>query len=169
MVKRTNPLRIRLPQGWPESVKSVMLRVISLAQFSMAYTRGWAVNSPIPRLRLKAENDQLKQDLALLKKEIRIKKARMNRIDSHKRPHCAPSERLSILEVRAAKAWSVRETDAALRFLLLLPGPRFALGWVGDDFEQVAGGDVQGAALADDPEVCYGARKPKLRMLYGSS
>ena len=44
MVKRTNPLRIRLPRGWPQSVKSAMLRVISLAQFSMAYTRGWAVS-----------------------------------------------------------------------------------------------------------------------------
>ena len=91
MVKRTNPLRIRLPRGWPQSVKSATLHVISLAQFSMAYTRGWAVNCPIARLRLKAENDQLKQDLALLKEEIRIKDARMNPIDPHKRPPYAPT------------------------------------------------------------------------------
>ncbi len=83
MVKRTNPLRIPLPGGWPQSVKSAMLHVISLVQFGMAYTRGWEVNSPIARLRLKAENDQLKQDLALLKEEIRITDARLNRIDPH--------------------------------------------------------------------------------------
>ena len=92
-----------------------MLHVISLAQFGMAYTRGWAVNSPIARLRLKVENDQLKQDLALLKEEIRIKDARMNRIDPHKRPHYVPTERLSILELRAARAWSVRHTAQAFQ------------------------------------------------------
>ena len=73
MVNRTNPLRIPLPGGWPQSVKSAMPRVISLAQFSMAYTRGWAVNSPIARLWRKAENEQLRQQVALLKEEIRIK------------------------------------------------------------------------------------------------
>ena len=113
MVQRTNLLRIPLPKGWHRRVKSAMLHVISLTQYSMAYTRGWAVNSPIARMRLKAENDQLKQDLVLLKEEIRIKDARMNRIDPLKRPHYEPTERLSILELRAARAWSVRQTAQA--------------------------------------------------------
>ncbi len=114
MVKRTNPLRIRLPKGWHRRVKSAMLHVISLAQYSMAYTRGWAVNSPIARLRLKAENDRLKQHVAFLTEEIRIKDARINRIDPLKRPHYAPTERLSILELRAARAWSVRHVETRL-------------------------------------------------------
>ncbi len=73
MVKRTNPPTIPLPRGWPQSVKSSMLHVISLAQFGMAYTPGWAVNTPIARLRLKAENEQLRQQVALLREEIRTK------------------------------------------------------------------------------------------------
>jgi putative transposase len=87
-----------------------MLHVISLAQFALAYTRGWAVNSPIVRVRLKAENDRLKQEIALLKEEIRIKDVRMERIDPPKRPHYAPTERMSILKLRAARCWSGQRT-----------------------------------------------------------
>ena len=36
----TNLPRIPLPKGWPTQIKSAMLHVISLAQFSMAYTLG---------------------------------------------------------------------------------------------------------------------------------
>ena len=61
MTTHGNPPRIPLPRGWPQSVKVAMLHVISLAQFGMAYTRGWAISSPISRIRLKAENDRLKQ------------------------------------------------------------------------------------------------------------
>ena len=50
--------KVTLPDGWCERVRSAMLGVISLAQYAMAATRSWAVNSPIARLRLKAENDQ---------------------------------------------------------------------------------------------------------------
>ena len=99
-----------LPRGWPKSVKSAMLQVISLAHYAMSYTRSWAVNSPIARLRLKAENERLCQRVAFINEEIRIKDARMKRIDPHKRPHYAPTERLSILELRAAIALSVRQT-----------------------------------------------------------
>ncbi|MEE9294615.1 MAG: hypothetical protein V3W34_06615 [Phycisphaerae bacterium] len=105
MTKHTNPPRIPLPRGWPRRVKSAMLHVISLAQYSMAYTRGWAANSPVARVRLKAENERLKQQVALIMEEIRIKDARTNRVAPHKRPHYAPTERLSILELRAAHGW----------------------------------------------------------------
>ena len=69
--------RISLPKLWPTRVKSAMLHVISLAQFSMAYSRGWAADSVTPRLRLKARVDQLEQEVALLREEIRIKDVRM--------------------------------------------------------------------------------------------
>ena len=46
---------IPLPRGWPSRVKSAILHVISLAQFTLAYTRGWAANSPNSRIRLAAE------------------------------------------------------------------------------------------------------------------
>ncbi len=113
MAKNSDLLRIPLPRGWPRRVRSATLQVISLAQFALAYTRGWAVNSQVARVRLKAENDRLRQHVALLTEEIRIKDARMKRIEAHKRPHYAPIERMSILELRAARAWSSRQTADA--------------------------------------------------------
>jgi putative transposase len=87
-----------------------MVHAISLAQFAMAYARSWAVNSPVVRVRLKAENDRLKQEVALLNEEIRIKDVRMERIDPCKRPHYAPTERMAIVELRAARCWSGQRT-----------------------------------------------------------
>jgi hypothetical protein len=37
--------RILLPKSWTKHVRSGVLHVISLAQFTTAYTRGWAANS----------------------------------------------------------------------------------------------------------------------------
>jgi hypothetical protein len=47
-----------------------MLHIIALAQYAVVYTRGWAVNSQVARVRLKAENDQLRQYVPLLTEEI---------------------------------------------------------------------------------------------------
>ncbi len=110
MTSRRNPTRIPLPACWSHHTTSAMLHVISLAQFALNHARGWAVNSPIARVRLKVENDRLEQNIALMNEEIRIKDARMERIDSHRRPHYAPTERMAILELRAARAWSARQT-----------------------------------------------------------
>ena len=110
MAKHIILQEVPLPRLWPRTVKSAMLQVISLAQYAAAQTRSWAVNSPIARIRLKAESDRLCQQVAFLNEEIRIKDARMSRIDPCRRPHYASTERLSILELRAARAWSVRQT-----------------------------------------------------------
>ena len=67
---------VLLPPNWPRRVKSALLHVIALAQYAAAYTRGWAANSRLARLRLKAENDQLRREVALLAEEIRIKDGR---------------------------------------------------------------------------------------------
>ena len=91
MTKHSNPLNIQLPRSWPRSVKVAMLHVISLAQFGMAYTRGWAVNSPIARIRLKGENERLRQHAVLLMEELRIKDARMMRIPAPERTHYLPT------------------------------------------------------------------------------
>ena len=47
MTKHKNLPSIPLPNGWPRRVKATMLHVISLVQYALAYTRSWAVNSPI--------------------------------------------------------------------------------------------------------------------------
>ncbi|MDP6718451.1 MAG: hypothetical protein QGF59_07385, partial [Pirellulaceae bacterium] len=103
-------LRIPRPKKWSTRVKSAMLHVISLAQFSMAYSRGWAADSVTPRLRLKARVDQLEQEVALLREEIRIKDVRMVSVSPHRRPQYSPLERMAILELRAAHCWSRQQT-----------------------------------------------------------
>ena len=48
-----------------------VVHVISLAHFSLSYARGWAADSVNTRVRLKAENDRLRQEVALLREELR--------------------------------------------------------------------------------------------------
>jgi hypothetical protein len=87
-----------------------MIHAISLAQYATVYTRSWAVDSMNGRVRLKAENDQLRQEISLLYEELRIKDIRSGRIPPHKRPHYPPTERMAILELRAARGWTLEQT-----------------------------------------------------------
>ena len=107
---------IPLPPTWPEHTKSAIVHAIALAQFVLTHVRGWCVNSRIARVRLAAECDILREEVSLLREELRIKDARMARIPARSRPHYPPAERLAILELRAARAWSVAQ--CARRFLL---------------------------------------------------
>ena len=75
MSNSQNPAKIPLPKGWKKHVHSAVLHVLSLAQYAAVYTRGWAADSVNKRVRLKAEVDQLTQEIALLREEIRIKDA----------------------------------------------------------------------------------------------
>jgi transposase InsO family protein len=78
-----------------------MLQVISLAQYAAVYTRSWAVDSLNGRVRLRAENERLRQEVALLREEIRIKDTRMASLAPQRRPQYAPVERLASLQLRA--------------------------------------------------------------------
>jgi predicted RNA polymerase sigma factor len=62
------------------------------------------------RVRVKAQNDRLLEELAQREEEIRIKDARMARMVPHRRPHYPPTERMAILELRAARGWSLEQT-----------------------------------------------------------
>ena len=110
MSKRADPPHIDFPQGWPRRVKSAVLHAVALAQYVMTYTRGWAIDIGVARLRLKAENHRLQQEVALLREEIRIKDARMKRVEPQRRPHYVPTERMAILELCAARGWSAQQT-----------------------------------------------------------
>ena len=105
--------RIPLPKHWTRHVRSAVLHVISLAQYAAVYSRSWASNSINERVRLKAESDRLRQESALQREETRIKDARMARIAPHRRPHYPPPERMAILELRAARGWSLEQTADA--------------------------------------------------------
>ena len=80
--------------------------MISLAQFTLAYTRGWAANSPNSRIRLKAELDRALQKITLLQEEVRIKDVRMAQISPHRRPYYPSTARMAILQLKAARNWS---------------------------------------------------------------
>jgi len=99
MPAQTIPASIPLPKAWPARVRSAVLCAI----------RGRAADSGVALLRLKAEIARLQQDVAMLREEIRIKDARMARVDPHKRPHFAPTDRMAILELRAARCWSQQQ------------------------------------------------------------
>ncbi len=101
---------IPLPKHWNDHARSAVLHVISLAQLACAYARGWAADSPNARVRLTAERDRLQQTVALLREKLRIHHARMARMPPQKRPHDTPSERMAILEIRAAQGWSLEQT-----------------------------------------------------------
>jgi transposase InsO family protein len=67
-------------------------------------------------VRLAGENDQLRTEVAMLREELRIKDARLARIEPRNRPHYPPAERLAILALRAARGWGAAAT--ARRFHL---------------------------------------------------
>lgn len=110
MAKPAAILSTTLPAGWPKYVRSAAIHAISLAQVALTSTRSWAANSWNARIRLKAENDRFRQELSLLQEELRIKDTRMLRIPAQNRPHYPPMERLAILELRAARGWSLTQT-----------------------------------------------------------
>ena len=103
-------LKLQLPKSWPATVRSAMWHVIPLAKYAAVYTRGWAADSPNARVRVRAEGVRSQEDASRLREELRIKDARMTRIPSRRRPFYTPTERLSILEMRAARDWSVEQT-----------------------------------------------------------
>ena len=106
------PPTIPLPKSWTKHVRTAMLHVISLAQYAAAYTRSWAADSTNGRIRIKAENDRAQQEVVLLREEMRIKDARMALINPHRR-YFPPTERMAILELRAARGWSREQTADA--------------------------------------------------------
>src|SRR6266704_3663665 len=96
-----------LPRGWPRRVRSAVIQVISLARTSMALTQGWASESMNHQLRRRAEGDRLQQEIQLLREEIRIKDARMEQLETHRRRHYPPTQRPAL---RAARSWSLAQT-----------------------------------------------------------
>jgi transposase InsO family protein len=104
---------ISLPSAWPKNVKSAVLHVVSLAHYAIICARGWAANSINARVRISSDNARLKQDNQLLREELRIKDARTAKIDPRHRPYYPPIERMAILELKAARGWSLAQTARA--------------------------------------------------------
>ncbi len=108
--------RFPLPKSWPQSVKTAVLHVIALAHVAIVHSRSIVVNSPNARMRLAGDLQGAFDEISLLEEELRIKDARMTMIDPHRRPHYRRTERMAILELKAARGWSQSETSR--RFLV---------------------------------------------------
>lgn len=102
--------RVPLPRGWRSHPKSAALHAISLGRFSILHIRGAAASHVQRRVRLAAQVERLREECALLREEVRIKDARMGHIPPQRRPHYSPLERMAILELRAARGWSLKQT-----------------------------------------------------------
>jgi hypothetical protein len=92
-----------LPRGWTSHVKSAVLHAVALAQSAVLAACGKVASDASIVTRLLAENRRLRE-------QMRIKDARMQRIEPRNRPHYPPRERLAILEMRAACGWSLERT-----------------------------------------------------------
>jgi transposase InsO family protein len=113
MAGHRKPSPIPLPKGWKRSIKSAVVQLMSLARFAFLHASGSAGSSPNRAQRLAADHNRLDAEVALLREELRLKDARMVRIAPQHRPHYAPTERLAILELRAARGWSLERTARA--------------------------------------------------------
>jgi len=104
------PPQIHLPKGWQDCVQSAVLHAVALAHYAIVNARAWATDSINARVRFAAENDRLHAACALLGEEIRIKDTRIAQIAPQRRPHYGPHERMAILELRAGRGWSLKQT-----------------------------------------------------------
>ena len=117
---------VQLPQCWPRRVRSAAVHAISLADLAFTKTLSWAADGLNTRLRLQVELERLRREVSLLREEIRIKDVRMEQVEPHRRPYYPPTARLAILELRAARGWSLAQT--ARTFLV---SPLTIASWTG--------------------------------------
>ena len=99
--ERTTPgVRSRsVPPRWPRRARSAIVHALSLARIALLAATDRVATSV-----------RLEHELALLREELRIKDARMERVPPRRRPHYPAVERLAILELRAARGWSAAQT-----------------------------------------------------------
>jgi hypothetical protein len=98
------------------------VHAIALARMALTSARGQAkTDNPVSR-----RMERLTEEVLLLEEELRLKDARMSRIPAQRRPHYLPTERLAILELRAARGWSQAQTADRL-----LVTPATIASWTG--------------------------------------
>jgi hypothetical protein len=80
------PSLIPLPRDWHKHVKSALLHAIGLERLALIAARAGFENGPDPRAAMAAENDRLRELVAIREEEIRIKDARLRAIPARERP-----------------------------------------------------------------------------------
>ena len=76
MVSGERDFRLRLPTRWPQWARSAILHALSLARVALL-----AATDRV------ADSVRLEHEVSLLREELRIKDARMERVPPHRRPH----------------------------------------------------------------------------------
>lgn len=112
---------VRLPKQWSTHVKSGILHAVALASFALSYARGRATGER----RLRAQLEQATSEIALLREELSIKDSRWERTHTRRRPHYTPIQRMRILQLRAARGWTLDKTAR-----VFLVDEQTLLGWM---------------------------------------
>lgn len=115
-MSRPAPPHIPLPRDWSAHVVSAALHAVALARVALLHVRGGFAHGSLSRARRAAELDAAVSELAQAREEARILRTRVESIESRRRPHYAPEERVAILLLRAAAGWTAAET--ARRFAI---------------------------------------------------
>ena len=101
---------IPLPTDWPKHVKTGILHVIALAQVALTAASARSATKRNIIVRLRAELAEAQSEICLLEEELRLNNRRMERLMPRRRPHYRGTERMAILELRAARGWSKVQT-----------------------------------------------------------
>ena len=107
---------IPLPTGWSKHVESGVLHVLALAQVALTAARAGSAKKRGTVARLRAKLEAANQEISLLVEELRLKDLRMGRVTPRRRPHYRGTERMAILELRAARGWSRCRRQSAFCF-----------------------------------------------------
>ena len=100
-------VELPLPKNWPSCVRHAVLNVIGLVRIAMLVGRESLIKNGDVHV---ARIHQLESEVAMLREELRINGARIQRVVPHRRPQYTSVERMAILELRAMRGWSKAET-----------------------------------------------------------
>ncbi len=98
---------LRLPKDWHSYVRCAVLNVIGIVRVAMLAGREALIRNGDAK---DARIHQLESEVAMLREELRINGARMQRVPSQRRPQYTGVERMAILQLRAMRGWNKAET-----------------------------------------------------------
>jgi hypothetical protein len=100
-------VELPLPTNWHSSVRHAVLNIIGIVRIAMLVGRESLIeNGDVHEARI----HQLESEVAMLREELRINGARMQRVVPHRRPQYTSVERMAILQLRAMRGWGKAET-----------------------------------------------------------
>jgi hypothetical protein len=100
---------ISIPEYWSSLIRRAMIHVASMAQSQIMLTWATTDDLGLETARLKGKLDKMQTELFRKNNQLRIIKARMERIPGKKRPYYSPVERMQILTHRASCFWSLKK------------------------------------------------------------